>query len=218
MRIQHGRVLLELHELRGGSGPRLLLLHGLRGASTDWGELPAAWPGAVCALDFCGHGQSDWVAGGVYYPELLLGDADAALAAVGEATLIGAGIGAYVALLLAGARATRVPAALLLPGAGLAGGGALPDFHREFPRLTPLPAGARTPGMCDPMVETLEHDVRPVEYVESFAGAARRLLLFADGEARPPWWEAARGGPTAETVSGDVRAAVERLRACAAAA
>ena len=208
MRIKHGLVTLELHERARRDGPALLLLHALYGSSADWGEAPATWPGAVFALDFAGHGHSEWVAGGAYYPELLVGDADAALAHIGRAAVAGAGLGAYVALLLAGARPDVVPAALLLPGSGVAGGGALPDFEREFPQLT---VGTARPGRCDPLVCTLERDVRPVDYAESFARAARRILLVEDGEPRPPWWEAARRSPTAERVAAGLPATLTQL-------
>ena len=209
MRIKHGRVTLELHQFARREGPPLLLLHGLYGSSADWGEAPGSWPGAVWALDFAGHGRSESVAGGAYYPELLAGDADAALAHIGRAALAGAGVGAYVALLLAGARRDTVRAALLLPGAGLAGGGALPDFQRDFPH--PVFA-TREPGLHDPLVSVLDRDVRPVDYAEAFARAARRLLLLEDGQSRPQWWEATRHGPTAETVTADLRTAFARLR------
>jgi pimeloyl-ACP methyl ester carboxylesterase len=210
MRIQHGRVTLELHELVRRDGPALLLLHGLFGSSADWGEAPATWRGPVFALDFAGHGQSEWVAGGAYYPEMLAGDADAVLAHVGQAAVAGAGVGAYVALLVAGARHDVVPAALLLPGAGLAGGGALPDFHSEFPQFE---VAARKAGECDPLVRILERDIRPVDYAEPFACAAHRLLLAEDGESRPPWWEAARRSPSAEVVTADLPAALVHLNA-----
>ena len=213
MRLTHGRVTLELHELARRDGPSLLLLHSLYGSSADWGEAPATWHGSVFALDFAGHGQSDRVVGGGYHPELLVGDADAALAHIGSAAVAGAGLGAYIALLLAGARRDAVPAALLLPGAGLWGGGALPDFERDFPDFDAAGGGA---GLYDPLVRTLDRDVRPVDYAESFAHAARWLLLAEDGTPRPPWWEAARRGD-AEAVSGDLRAALARLRAAASA-
>ena len=131
MRVTHARTALELHELSQRDGPALLLLHALGGSSADWSEVPALWPGRVYALDFSGHGRSEWVRGGVYLPELLAGDADTAIAEVGAAAIAGAGIGAYVALLLAGGRRASVPAALLLPGRGLEGGGAAPDFDRN---------------------------------------------------------------------------------------
>jgi pimeloyl-ACP methyl ester carboxylesterase len=210
MRIKHGRVTLELRELTRRSGVPALFLHALYGSSADWGEAPATWPGPVFALDFAGHGNSESIVGGAYYPELLVGDADAALAHIGPAALVGAGLGAYVSLLLAGARRAAVPAALLLPGAGLAGGGALPDFQREFPSFS---VAARVAGGCDPMVHTLDRDVRPVDYAEPFARAARRLLLVENGTLRPPWWAAARHSPSAEVIHTDLHAALDRLAA-----
>ncbi|MEW6272124.1 MAG: alpha/beta hydrolase, partial [Thermodesulfobacteriota bacterium] len=113
--IVHGQLRLALHELRRGDAPRLLLLHALGESSRCWGEQAAAWPGGVVALDFAGHGGSAWRPGGAYTPELFAADVDAALAALGPCSLAGSGLGAYVALLVAGARPALVPAALLLP-------------------------------------------------------------------------------------------------------
>jgi len=146
--------------------------------------------------------ESDSVRGGAYSTELLAGDADTALAQVGRAAVAGAGVGAYVSLLLAGARPELVPAALLLPGRGLAGGGAWPVFTETSRRIAPLFAeDARPPGGEDPRVRRLEYDIRPPDYAVTLARAARRLLLVEDGGARPPWWEAVRGCPMAEVVS-----------------
>ncbi len=216
MRITHGRVSLELHELHpqrhaNPGGPALLLLHALFGSSADWGEAPATWPGPVYALDFCGHGRSDHLLGGGYYPELLAADADAALARVGRAAIAGMGLGAYVALLVAGARRDLVPTALLLPGAGLSGVGPAPRF--DGPRLSPDGSleGEPAAGSFDPAVRILDRDVRPVDYVEPFAHAARCLLLLEDEQPRPPWWEAIRQIPTAEPVPDDLGIALARL-------
>jgi pimeloyl-ACP methyl ester carboxylesterase len=217
MRITHGRITLELHELTRREGPALLLLHALYGSSDDWGEAPAVWPGPVYALDFAGHGQSDWVPGGVYYPENLGGDIDAALQQIGGAAIAGAGLGAYLGLLVAGARRDLVPAALLLPGAGLDGGGASPDFDTPFPDLD-HPAPGAPEHRADPLVRLLDAYVRPVEYVEPFAHAARHVLLAEDGAARPPWWEAVRRSPTAEVTSADLPVALARLAAQTSAA
>lgn len=213
MRIQHGRVALELHELARREGPALLLLHALFGSSVDWIEAPSAWPGSVYALDFSGHGRSDWVVGGAYSPELLLADADAALAHIGVAAVTGAGVGAYVALLLAGARPESVPAALLFPGAGLSGGGALPNFNREFPGFPTSTAAQPAEQRHDPMVGALNFDVRPSDYAEAFAHAARRLLLVEDAETQPPWWQTALQSPSAEPVTGNFTSALTRLLA-----
>ena len=214
MRLQHARTTLELHELSRRDGPSLLLLHALAGSSTDWSEAPALWPGRVYALDFCGHGRSEWVRGGVYLPELLVGDADVALAHIGAAAVAGAGIGAYVALLLAGGRQDAVPASLLLPGRGLEGGGPLPDFDREVSTLV-MPEGTPPlPPDCDPLCGALLWDVRPPDYIALFGRAARRVLLLEDGSPRPPWWERARAFPTARPITGDVGAAFRQLAEC----
>jgi pimeloyl-ACP methyl ester carboxylesterase len=207
VRLRHGRVEIELHARRQGPGPALLLLHALGGSAADWGPEVDVWPGPVHALDFSGHGRSGWVRGGSYAPELLAGDADAALAALGGACLCGAGVGAYVALLVSGARPDAVPAALLLPGAGLDGGGALPDFD------APLAAGEPLPPGCDPALRRLAQDVRPVDYAAPLGESARRLVFAEDGGLRPPWWTAARRRNTKAETCRDLADGLARLAA-----
>ena len=56
-----------------------------------------------------------------------MADADAALAHLGPATVYGRGLGAYVALLIAGARPDLVRGAVLDDGPGLVGGGSRAD-------------------------------------------------------------------------------------------
>ncbi|HVH04364.1 MAG TPA: alpha/beta fold hydrolase [Myxococcota bacterium] len=187
--LRHGRVSLALHELRGGAGRKLLCLHALGATSESWREASRAWPGPVFALDFSGHGRSGRVRGGGYTPELLAGDADAALAHLGDAALAGVGIGAYVALLLAGTRPEHVPAALLLAGDGLAGGGALPDPDRD--RGGAFPPPEFHPADADPFVAACGIDLRPIDYARAFAERARRLVLADLGADAPPWWVAA---------------------------
>src|SRR5262245_32807457 len=97
--LQHNRIRLALHALRAGAGRPLLLLHGLgERAPAHAPDEYAGWTGPVYALDFTGHGQSNVPAGGGYTCELLMADADAALARLGKATVVGRGLGAYVAL------------------------------------------------------------------------------------------------------------------------
>jgi pimeloyl-ACP methyl ester carboxylesterase len=206
--LRHGRVSLALHELSSAPGPALLCLHALGGAASDFAPLAPAWPGRVLALDFSGHGRSAPLRGGGYYPEVLAADADAALAEIGPARLAGAGIGAYVALLLAGARANAVPAALLLPGAGLDGGGVAPDYGRSAPGWLEL--DPPLPG-CDPAVRRLERDLRPPDYARAFAEAARRLLFAGAGAAGPPWWQAALESPSAARAPADPAGALALL-------
>jgi pimeloyl-ACP methyl ester carboxylesterase len=191
-RIRNGRVEIVLHQRRAGAGPALLLLHTLGGASADWGDEVDGWPGPVFALDFTGHGESGWLRGGSYDIEPLLSDADLALKEIGSAALAGAGLGAWYAVILAGTRAENVPACLLAPGAGLAGGGPEPDPRDVRPRL-PTEAEARAfTGPGDPYALALDREPRPPWFVEPFARAAERVLLVEDGGERPPWWAAVR--------------------------
>lgn len=184
----HNKVRLALHELRGGSGVRpLLLLHGLGERSLSavpaWAE---TWSGPICALDFTGHGSSTIPRGGGYSAELLLADADAALAALGSATVVGRGIGAYIALMLAGARAADVRGAILCDGSGLAGGPIGPT-SQSFVTLPPreLPP--------DPYaLFELSRDLRPPDYAALFARLAVEHSQLDEPIAvaavvRPPW-------------------------------
>ena len=86
----------------------------------------AGWPGPVFALDFTGHGDATVPVGGGYTAEQMLADADTALQHIGEATVVGRGLGAYVALLLAGGRPKQVRGAILCDGPGFEGGGGEP--------------------------------------------------------------------------------------------
>jgi pimeloyl-ACP methyl ester carboxylesterase len=199
-RLRHAKVELALHRLRAGEGRALLLLHGLGERSPR--ALPAeltAWPGPVFALDFTGHGDSTRPLAGGYFAELVVADADAALARLGQATLLGRGLGAYVALLLAGARPRAVRGALLCDGAGLAGGGPAP----RDPTLA-LPAAGAAPDAPDPFaLLELSRDVRPPAYAARFLDLARGLSGLASpvwicASERPPWLAGLLGRPGAE--------------------
>ena len=121
-----------------------------------------------------------------------MADADVALAELGPATVVGRGLGAYVALLIAGARPT------LVRGRGA----------RTTVRASP--AAGRTPARPssssdlvvdraapDPwaLVE-LARDVRPPDYATSFARQATQLsgLDVAGRRVRPVPAAVARGG------------------------
>ncbi len=180
----------------------MLLLHGLGERSpATLPEDMKAWPGPVYALDFSGHGASTVPRGGGYTCEQLMGDADTGLAHLGHATLLGRGLGAYVALLLAGARPAEVRGAILCDGLGLAGGGPAP--------LTPQvifsnPNSLGTPdgyGLAE-----LARDVRPPDYATAFLRQASELsgldqpVTICTME-RPDWLVAIAEELDAESVS-----------------
>ena len=196
--LRHGKIELALHHLRedASGGRPLLLLQGLgemsRVAVPQWVE---AWPGPIVALDFTGHGKSTIPRGGGYTAELLLADADAALASLLEdgahtaITVAGRGLGAYIALQLAGARAPQVHGAILLDGPGLAGGATQPTSQSFFR----LPVSDSVP---DPyaLVE-LGTDLRPPDYAASFvrlalAGSGLDEPIAVCGIIRPKWLSA----------------------------
>jgi pimeloyl-ACP methyl ester carboxylesterase len=227
MKLEHGRVGLELQPLRKAEGVPLLLLHALGGRASDWvtGEARDAWQdwrGPVHALDFAGHGASSPIRGGGYTPEFFLADADIALEAIGgSAVIVGDGIGAYAALLLAGSRPGDIRGALLRPGRGLAGGGTAPDWTRvvradEWATRRETLASAYAPG-TDPDVSQCETDLRPLDYVESFAMRAQALLFSStlpDSDA-PEWWIEARKASGGRVASADPAIAVRELAALA---
>ena len=194
--LRHGRVRLALHELRAGEGRPLLLLHGLGEASTtevpDWGE---RWAGPVVALDFTGHGASTVPRGGGYTAETLLADADVALAELGEATVVGRGLGAYVALMLAGARPALVRGAVLGDGPGIDGGGTDGPTPQAYFRLGEAAVSPDPYALFE-----LSRDLRPPDYATLFV----RLAVAASGlddpitvasTYRPGWLAAVAAEP-----------------------
>ncbi len=200
--LLHNKIHLALHEVRGGTGRPLLLLHGLGEQSpTIAPAFTDGWAGPVMALDFTGHGTSTVPAGGGYSAEILLGDADLAVAHLGEATVVGRGLGGYIALMLAGARADQVRGAVICDGPGLWGGPTGPTSTSfvtlEDVRTSPDPYA---------LLE-LSRDLRPRDYAALFA----RMALEHSGldepitvaaVVRPPWLEAvvAEVGVTVGTV------------------
>jgi pimeloyl-ACP methyl ester carboxylesterase len=216
-RIRHGRIELALYGRPADAGPTLLLMHALHDSSAAAVDA-VAWPGPVHALDFAGHGASDWLHGGGYTPELFAADADMALAHLGQAAnrvcLAGAGVGAYAALLLAGARPDVIVGALLAPGEGLGSGAGEPDFDRRPVRWAPLDVAGRDAD-SDPALARLNDEFKPREYVQAFAERARRLILLESAEVparpRPGWWDVARAQPGAEIVGPDFETGLAAL-------
>jgi pimeloyl-ACP methyl ester carboxylesterase len=216
--LRHHAVALALHPIEsagttstGNSIHPLLLLHGLGESSERIHPAANAWPGPVWALDFTGHGRSTVPSGGGYTAEILMGDADIALAHLGPSTVLGRGLGAYVALLIAGARPRLVRGAVLTDGPGMAGGGVGPTSS------TVITIDGTGSGAPDPWaLLELSRDVRPPDYATGFARQATQLSGLDNPIAvcarwRPPWLEAVASEPGAiETTVGEALALYAR--------
>jgi pimeloyl-ACP methyl ester carboxylesterase len=177
--LVHNRSRLALHQLREGSGRPLLLLHGLGEATPA--EAPAytgEWPGPVHGLDFVGHGSSTTPVGGGYTAEILMADVDAALAHLGPVSLLGRGLGAYIALLVAGARPDLVRGVVLGDGPGLVGGGIRPGspYVALLDEVSPPASNPDRYALFE-----LSRDVRPPDYAQEYV----RQIMQWSGLDRP---------------------------------
>ena len=214
--LRHGKSRLALHLLREGWGRPLLLLHGLgeRTPATVPTHLQG-WAGPVYGLDLTGHGLSTRPVGGGYTAEILMADVDAALAHLGKVTVHGRGLGAYLALLIAGARPTEVRGVVLADGPGLVGGGIRPGSP-HVPEVVTAGAGAGGPGADgtagggaaadgagppDPFaLSELSRDVRPPDYALEYV---RQMVQWSNLDTpiavatvvRPEWLAAVVAEP-----------------------
>lgn len=184
--LPNGKLRLALHTLAEGEGRPLLLLHGLGEASPStrpaW---TAAWSGPVLALDFTGHGESDVPVSGGYTPEGLMSDVDAVLATRGPVTIVGRGFGAWVALLISGARTSLVHGVVLFDGSGAVGGGSQPPT----PYVNVLPASGTTTPDPYALLE-LSRDPRPPDYALEYV-----RFVLEDSELEHPIVVSARIRP-----------------------
>lgn len=193
--LSHNRVELALHTLRAGTGRPLLLLHGLGERSPSAvPDAVADWDGPVTALDFTGHGASTMPTGGGYTAEILMADAGTAIQHLGEATVVGRGLGAYIGLLVAGARPQLVRGVVLADGPGLSGGPSSPTSQPVF-SLDPVTAPP------DPyaLVE-LGRDLRPPDYATAFSrlavqGSDLEQPITVTARFRPAWLRAVAEEP-----------------------
>lgn len=194
--LQHNRITLALHHIRDGKGRALLLLHGLGEDAAAMASLQMTWGGPVWALDFTGHGQSSVPRGGGYSAEILMADVDIALRHIGEATIVGRGLGGYIAFLIAGARPQLVKGVVILDGPGLSGGAIHATSSTEI-----ISAGERVGQTPDPwaMIE-LSRDARPPNYAITFVrlavtGSEIDEPIAVTTRVNPPWIEAIRAEP-----------------------
>lgn len=190
--LQHNRITLALHEVQAGSGPALLLLHGLGDSATNVATLPLRWNGPIWALDFTGHGHSTVPRGGGYSAEILMADVDVVLRHIGPATIVGRGLGGYIAFLIAGARPTLVRGVVIVDGPGLAGGAVQATSSSEI-AMTDRPGTTPDPWA---LIE-LSRDARPPNYAVTFVQLARNGSeldepIAVTCKVAPPWIDAIR--------------------------
>lgn len=203
--LAHNRIQLALHKLRASidqSCRPLLLLHGLgECTAAEPPEVTKLWPGEIWGLDFTGHGRSTVPRGGGYTAELLMADVDIALAHLGATTIWGRGLGAYVALLIQGARPELVRGVILADGPGMVGGGIGPSS----PRVT---VAYDVPVAPDPFaLQELTVDLRPPDYALGFYRQAAELSAMdypvaLVARVRPPWIAVLEGEPGVRVVDG----------------
>ena len=193
--LRHNRIMLALHKVQEGNGRPLLLLHGLGEDARRMATVDIAWAGPVWALDFTGHGESSIPSGGGYSCEILMADVDIALRHIGEATVLGRGLGAYVTFLISGARPQLVKGAVLTDGPGLAGGPVHVSSTSE------IAGSPRTGAAPDPwaLIE-LSRDARPATYALTFLRLAMNGTSLDDPitsccRVAPPWLEAINAEP-----------------------
>lgn len=213
--LRHNRAQLALHTVRAGAGAvrPLLMLHGLGERTPDTPpRYLDVWPGPVFGLDFTGHGRSTRPVGGGYTAEILMADVDAALAHLGEVTILGRGLGAYIALLAAGARPELVHGIVLADGPGLVGGGIRPGS----PYVLSLVPDAEDSAPDSYALFELSRDVRPPDYAQEYV---RQIMQWSGLEhpiavatvTRPEWLDAVVAEPG--VVELDLRAALELFAA-----
>jgi pimeloyl-ACP methyl ester carboxylesterase len=101
--------------------------------------------------------------------------------------VLGRGLGAYIALLVAGARPDLVQGAILADGPGLVGGGIQPSS----PQVVPLDPHQVSPP--DPFaLAELSRDVRPPDYAVEFVrmalqGSGLDAPIAVSSVVRPEW-------------------------------
>lgn len=93
--------MTELHATTTGSGPPVVLLHGMGDDSSVWDQTVADLAGdfACTAVDLPGHGRSPAPDDpGAYRREAVLEDLDEVLGQTGPALVVGHSLGGYLAL------------------------------------------------------------------------------------------------------------------------
>jgi pimeloyl-ACP methyl ester carboxylesterase len=153
---------LALHALERGEGEPTVLLHGWLDHAGSFDTLAPLLSGRTVALDFRGHGDSQWVgAGGFYHFIEYAADLDAVLEVLSPhapARIVGHSMGAAVGLVYAAARPARVSHLTMIDGMPLS-----------------IPA-QEVPARLTRYLDDLRRTPRQRRRVHSVEEAAKRLL------------------------------------------
>jgi pimeloyl-ACP methyl ester carboxylesterase len=153
---------LKLHCVEWGEGELTVLLHGWLDHSGSFDLLAPLLPGRLVALDFRGHGDSQWVgAGGFYHFVEYVADLDGVLELLSPqepVRIVGHSMGAAAALIYAATRPARVS-------------------HLTMIDSVPLSISVHeVPARLGSYLEDLRHVPRRRRPVASVEDAAGRLL------------------------------------------
>jgi len=153
---------LNLHCLERGEGEMAVLLHGWLDHAGSFDLLAPLLPGRTVALDFRGHGDSQWVGpGGFYHFVEYIADLDGALELLSPqepVRIVGHSMGAAAALIYAATRPARVS-------------------HLTMIDAVPLSISTQEiPARLGSYLEDLRHIPRKRRRVDSVDDAAQRLM------------------------------------------
>ena len=153
---------LRLHCVERGEGEMTLLLHGWLDHAGSFDLLAPLLPGRTVALDFRGHGDSQWAGpGGFYHFVEYIADLDGALEILSPqepVRIVGHSMGAAAALIYAALRPGRVS-------------------HLTMMDAVPLSISTEEiPARLTSYLEDLRHTPRKRRRVESIEDGAERLM------------------------------------------
>ena len=153
---------LKLHCLERGEGEMAVLLHGWLDHAGSFDLLAPLLSGRTVALDFRGHGDSQWVGpGGFYHFVEYIADLDGALELLSPqepVRIVGHSMGAAAALIYAATRPARVS-------------------HLTMIDAVPLSISTQEiPARVGSYLEDLRHIPRKRRRVDSVDDAAQRLM------------------------------------------
>lgn len=173
----------------GGSGPVLVLLHGVGDNAGTWFHVARSLAAhyTLVVPDLAGHGESAPVAGPIPFADLF-GGLEAVVerqAGSKRVTLVGNSLGAWIAMVFAARHPERVERVVAVNGGPLMGSGGGPSLlpkTREEARETM--ARLRDPGSPAIPANVLDDMVRrtPTGPIARFTGTAASLAAWLLGE------------------------------------